>query len=56
MIIARGSLEEVKYQLFLSKDLGYLSNDKYQELEQLTDNVGKLLGGLIKTVSSDSNW
>lgn len=42
-LIAEGSLEELKYQLLLSKDLGYISEAKYNELDDLTQEVSKLL-------------
>lgn len=48
LLMARGSLEEVKYQLLLAKDLNYIDDMKYEELFKLTDEVGRLLGGLIK--------
>lgn len=44
-IIAEGSLEELKYQLLLSKDLNYINEAKYNELESLSQEVSKLLGG-----------
>jgi four helix bundle protein len=43
--IADGSLEELKYQLLLSKDLGYINKKTYNKLIQLTEEVGKLLHG-----------
>lgn len=46
--IAQGSLEEVKYQLLLSKDLKYLSEKEYQDISVLTTEVSKLLCGWIK--------
>lgn len=39
--IAQASLEELKYYLILSKDLGYLSDDN--DLLSKSDEVGKLL-------------
>ena len=50
LLIARASLEEVKYQLLLAKDLKYISDVKYEEIFNNMDEVGKLLGGLIKKV------
>lgn len=50
--IARGSLEELKYQLFLSKDLSYLSVEDYKEVEELANEVGKLMHGLLKSLRS----
>ncbi|MGC9522897.1 MAG: four helix bundle protein [Anaerolineae bacterium] len=42
--IAEGSLEELKYYLVLSADLGYI--DSNQELMSQADQVGRLLNGL----------
>lgn len=46
--IAEGSLEELKYQLLLARDLGYILKDKYHQLNALADEVGKLLNGWKK--------
>jgi four helix bundle protein len=48
LLISRGSLEEVKYQLLLARDLKYIDEMKYKETFKIADEVGKLLGGLIK--------
>ncbi|MDK2917575.1 MAG: hypothetical protein PWQ37_308 [Candidatus Petromonas sp.] len=50
LYIARGSLEETKYHLILSNDLGYINNEKYNELMKLANVIGKMLNGLIKTL------
>ncbi|MBI2552548.1 four helix bundle protein [Candidatus Uhrbacteria bacterium] len=43
--IAEGSLEELKYQLLLSSDLGYISKEVYQQMSAIADETGKLLNG-----------
>src|SRR6056297_1286945 len=48
LLISRGSLEEVKYQVLLAKDLKYIDENIYREIYKNMDEVGKLLGGLIK--------
>ena len=48
--IAKGSLEETKYLILLSKDLGYIDENKYSDLTQNYDQVGKMLTGLIKSL------
>ena len=48
LLIARGSLEEVKYQLLLSKDLNYIDECRYEEVFSLTEDVGKLINGVIR--------
>lgn len=45
--IAQGSLEEVKYYLILSKDLGYLEN---KFMEELSEEVSKLLDAYLKAI------
>ena len=50
LYISRGSLEELRYFLILSKDLGYISKEKYNKYKVQTEKVSKLLNGLIKAV------
>lgn len=50
LLVARGSLEETKYQLLLAKDLKYIDEQKYKEILNLSKDVGRLLAGLIKTL------
>ncbi len=50
--IARGSLEETKYHLLLSKDLGYITVQCYDELNYTANRVGKMLFSLINTLRS----
>lgn len=46
--ISQGSLEEVKYQLLLAKDLRYVENQEHDQIILLANEVGKLLHGWIK--------
>jgi len=48
--IAKGSLEETKYLLLLSKDLGYVDEKRYDGFVQNYDQVGKMLTSLIKSL------
>ena len=52
LYMAKGSLEETKYHLLLSRDLGYLTKLLYERLFNQCNNVGSLLGGLIRYVKS----
>jgi len=47
---ARGSLEELRYFIFLSKDINYISDDTYTALEAEAVNVSKMLNGLINSI------
>ncbi|MCA9406284.1 MAG: four helix bundle protein [Candidatus Omnitrophica bacterium] len=44
--ISRGSLEETKQHLILSYDLNYINKEQYQQLFNLSEDVGKMLYGL----------
>ena len=52
LMMARGSLEEVKYQMLLAKDLKYIDENTYIEIYKNMDEVGRLLGGLINKLAS----
>ena len=47
--IADGSLEEVKYQLILSKDLQYINSYEFDRIWLLAEEVGKILSGWKKS-------
>ena len=49
--VARGSLAEVETYLMLAKDLGYLSEEEFRNLEEQRAEVGRLLRGLCKSLS-----
>ncbi len=46
---AKASLEEIKYQLLIARDLSYLSPVDYQETLALTEKVGKMLNAWVKS-------
>lgn len=48
--IAEASLEELRYQLLLSWDLKYMSQENYQELNLKIEEVGKMLFGFKKAI------
>lgn len=47
-IMASGSLYEVKNQLILARDLGYVAPDFFAELAEQANTSHKLLNGLIR--------
>jgi len=50
LYIAKGSLEETNYQLFLAKDLAYISNEEYVKLFELCTRIKMMLYKLIKSL------
>ncbi|MEI6207570.1 MAG: four helix bundle protein [Desulfuromonadales bacterium] len=49
--VAKGSLGEIETFLMLSNDLGYLTIDDYNKLELQRAEIGKMLKGLISSLS-----
>ncbi|MDD5074008.1 MAG: four helix bundle protein [Candidatus Shapirobacteria bacterium] len=44
---AKGSLAEVKNQLLIAKDVGYLASENFQKIAEQANTTGKILQGLI---------
>jgi four helix bundle protein len=49
--IARGSCGEVRYQILLSKDLGYLDNKDANELDETCDRLSRMLRKLCTSLT-----
>jgi four helix bundle protein len=47
--IARGSVRELECQMLLSRDLGYLPNDVWAALDRESDEISRMLNGLIRS-------
>jgi four helix bundle protein len=52
LYIARGSLEELRYFLLLSKDLSYITENQYNDIEARLTEVSYLLNQLIRSLTS----
>lgn len=52
--ISEGSLEEVKYYILLSKDLEYITENEYDTLEKICNEVGRLINGYSIGVSKNN--
>ncbi len=50
--ISLGSCEEMRYQLLLSKDLGYIDSEKYEQLDNEAEVIKKMLSKLYLKISS----
>jgi len=46
------SLEETKYHIILAKDLGYIKEDDFNMLNKMCDEIGKMLYGFYKTLTT----
>lgn len=52
LYIARGSANEIKYFIFLAKDLGYINTDLYEQLQEKIEVIIKMLSSLIKSLKA----
>lgn len=46
--VAQGSLTELQNQLFVARDVGFITSEKFDELESQTIKAHKIINGLIK--------
>ena len=53
LTIARGSLRETETHLVIASRLNFLSEQDFQQLRVLTDEVGRLLHGLTRRVQAN---
>ncbi len=52
--ISEGSLEELKYQVLLAKDLEYINDDQFKQISEIADETGRLIYGWIKSQKTNS--
>jgi four helix bundle protein len=48
LAVAKGSCGEVRAQLYIAMDQGYLSQDLFERLSNDADEIGRLISGLMK--------
>jgi four helix bundle protein len=50
LYIAKGSCAEVRSMLYLARELGYLSDGQQPEMLALTEELSRMIGGLIRSL------
>lgn len=48
LFVARGSLAEVQSQLYISRDLDYISDLEFKKAHSLTEEIFRLIGSFIQ--------
>ena len=51
LFISKGSCAEVRSMLCLSKELNHINSNQFNSLSKETEEISKLLSGLIKSLS-----
>lgn len=49
---SRGSVAEVQNFLFLARDLNHIDAERFKKFEEKTNEVGKLINGLIRSTEA----
>lgn len=50
VVIAKGSCAEVRSQLYVAHDIGYISKEEFNRLNDMTLELSRILGGLRKSL------
>ena len=53
--IAKGSCAEVRSQLYIALDAGYIDDSQFKELMANAEEVGRIIGGLRASVENQIN-
>jgi len=52
LVIAKASCGELRSQLYVSQDVGYLAEDEFKNIHDKSIEVGRIIGGLRQAVSN----
>lgn len=55
LLMARGSVSEIDTQLFISQSLNYINSSDSVSAVQNTQEIGKMINGLIRSLQSESS-
>ncbi len=53
--IARGSAAEVRSQIYLARDLDYLTNQESEVMVDLCTEIGRIIAGLRRSINKKTN-
>ena len=55
IVIAKGSCAEVRSQLYVAQDVGYITQNQFEHTSKLAEEVSRIIGGLKTTVRNRNN-
>jgi four helix bundle protein len=50
VVIAKGSCAEVRSQLYVALDVGYIRQVQFEEVHKLAEEVSRIIGGLRASI------
>jgi four helix bundle protein len=50
LVVAKGSCAEVRSQLYVASDIGYITNEQFEKTHAQAEEVGRIIGGLRSSV------
>jgi four helix bundle protein len=53
--IAKGSCAEVRSQLYIANDIGYLTEDEFNQLKSAAEEVSKIINGLRSYIETQKS-
>ena len=54
LVIAKGSCAEVRSQLYIALDTGYITNDQFEKMHSQAEEVARIIGGLRASLKRSS--
>src|SRR3990170_3662862 len=55
IVIAKGSCAEVRSQLYVAQDVGYITQNQFEHTSKLAEEVSRIIGGLKTAVRNRNN-
>lgn len=55
LFVAKGSVSEVKSQLYVATDLAYISDKEFQTTYDLTEEISRMVNAFIKSIKRGGN-
>lgn len=56
LAIAKASCGEVRSQIYIAHDIGYINQEKFFQLRSQATEVSRIIGGLRQSVQSDRSY
>jgi four helix bundle protein len=53
--MAKGSAAEVRAQLYVALDVGYLDEEIFHRLYEMADETGRLIGGFMRYIEKSDH-